>query len=194
MCLTSTQSDAGASLNLALHTGRANLHDLNGQLPLDIDQVLGGQMSCGYGFRPLFMCRFPLDTPPGITMVIQPTSSRDGGPPGQAVTITPSWSVLYDAVGYDLNCSIGGKTPGYVKCSDIISASLLTNGDTPTKDGIPDQSPYSCRDPRNTTYGATFSSIFSPVSHTFHYPPAASLTCIFCPLSDTISLATGATE
>lgn len=174
MCLTSTQSDAGASLNLALHTGRANLHDLNGQLPLDIDQVLGGQMSCGYGFRPLFMCRFPLDTPPGITMVIQPTSSRDGGPPGQAVTITPSWSVLYDAVGYDLNCSIGGQTPGYVKCSDIVSASLLTNGDTPTKDGIPDQSPYSCRDPRNTTYGATFSSIFSPVSHTFHYPPAAS--------------------
>ena len=106
-------------------------------------------------------------------MVIQPTSSRRGGPPGQAVTITPSWSVLYDAVGYDLNCSIGGKTPGYTKCSDIVTSMLYTNGDKPTKDGVPDQSPYSCA-PHDSPYGTTFSSIFSPVAHTFHYPPAAS--------------------
>ena len=170
--LTTTQSDAGASLNLALHTGRANLHDLNGQLPLDIDQVLGGQMSCGYGFRPFFMCNFPLDSPPAITMVLKPTSSRDGAPPGQAVTITPSWSVLYDAVGYDLNCSLLGKTPGYTLCSDVAN-SLLTNGVAPSKDGIPDQAPYSCV-PHDSAYGTTFSSIFSPVSRTFHYPPAAS--------------------
>ena len=170
--LTTTQSDAGASLNLALHTGRANLHDLNGQLPLDIGQVLGGQMSCGYGFRPFFMCHFPTDADPSITMVIKQTSSRRGQP-GQLVTITPSWSVLYDSVGYDLNCSINGQTPGYTKCADIVTSMLLTNGASPTPDGIPDQPPYSCA-PHDSAYGTTFNSIFSPVSHTFHYPPAAS--------------------
>jgi hypothetical protein len=170
--LTTTPSDAGASLNLALHTGRANLHDLNGQLPLDIDQVLGGQLSRGYGFCPFFMCNFSLDSPPAITVVLKPTSSRDGAPPGQAVTITYSWSVLHVAVGYDLNCSLAGKAPGYTLCSDVVN-SLLTNGGAPSKDGIPDQAPYSCV-PHDSAYGTTFSSIFSPVSRMFHYPPISS--------------------
>ena len=147
------------------------MHNLNGQLPLSIDQVLGGQMSCGYGFRPLFMCKFPFDVSPGITMVVRPPPGR--GPQQPDVTLSSvSWSVLFDAVGFDLNCSINGLTPGYTKCSDVV-AQQYTNGPGPTPTGIPDQSPYECA-PHDSEFGTTFSSIFSPVSHTFHYPPASS--------------------
>jgi hypothetical protein len=117
------------------------------------------------------MCNFNVDGPPGVTMILQKPSSPSG-PPTPIVTITASWSVLYDAVGFDLNCSIGGKNPGYFLCSDL-AASLLTNGIPPLKDVIPDQSPYDCI-PHDSEYGTTFSSIFSPVSRSVYYPPASS--------------------